>query len=128
MTVQAWQDVPPGTSAHHHCLATVEWSTDLKYWTDASRTAPGLVAWQPSQVTEWARNELVQHYDQAEETHGRQDWIGYAMQSRAFWERLDSRLGDGRWTMLPFHLTFQHILVLQVLVYADTACPDHTRP
>lgn len=136
MTVRSWGDVPPGMPVHHHCLATIELHHDPKYWTDASSTRPGHVAWTSGEVVEWVHSTLKQHLPEATGEH--RQWIEEALDHEApRWARLANSARTGRWMMDTFQLSTGRKLVFQVLGYADAGapargdyqvCSQHRRP
>ncbi|ASU77387.1 hypothetical protein CDG81_02670 [Actinopolyspora erythraea] len=135
---------------HHHCYAHVEWSTDPNKWSEQSRNAPSLVAWQPGDVLRWVYQQLADHADQTEEAHDRRGHLEEALASFPGegalslpvaeipdrWQYLAAALSHGRWSIQPWHLSFRKVLVLHVLSYADAGqqsgnyyvCRDHERP
>ncbi|APU20973.1 hypothetical protein [Actinoalloteichus sp. GBA129-24] len=138
MTVSSWGDVTPGVPAHHHCLATLEYASDPARWADASTEKPTLVAWSPSEVITWVREQIAEHVDEAVRSEGGEGTsmaelldlysadpapLGSWEALPNLWERLGNSTSRGGWAMETWKLSSGRRLVLQVLSYADRGQP-----
>lgn len=139
MTVSSWRGLADGIRGHHHCLATVEWSTDDKHWTDASTAKPDLVSWHAGEIMTWMLDQMKAHVEDADEIHGRKAWLEDAIASYVPFEQAASLSKDrvptrweyaaavlplGRWMMPTFGLSFRKTLVMQILSFADHDQPE----